>query len=153
MQVARGLIGACVVVMVAGLWCGTADAKGAEADIVLRSGKIYTVDKTRSIKQAIAFKGNTIVSVGTDADVAPLIGAATKIVDLKGKLVLPGLIDTHIHPIIGAINGAKCGLPRQGSRRRRRVVRGGAARQLRLLGDSQGHRPHRSQEAGRSLGQ
>jgi predicted amidohydrolase YtcJ len=110
MQVARGLIGACVVVMVAGLWCGTADAKGAEADIVLRSGKIYTVDKTRSIKQAIAFEGNTIVSVGTDADVAPLIGAATKIVDLKGKLVLPGLIDTHIHPIIGAINGAKCGL-------------------------------------------
>jgi predicted amidohydrolase YtcJ len=80
------------------------------ADIVLRNGKIYTADPGRSIKQAIAFKGNTIISIGTDAEVAPLIGAATTVVDLKGKLVLPGLIDTHIHPIIGAVNGAKCSL-------------------------------------------
>jgi predicted amidohydrolase YtcJ len=82
----------------------------AKADVVLRNGKIYTADKVRSIRQAIAFKGNTIVAVGTDAEVAPLIGAATKVVDLAGKLVLPGLIDTHIHPIIGALNGAKCSL-------------------------------------------
>jgi predicted amidohydrolase YtcJ len=82
----------------------------AKADVVLRNGKIYTADKVRSIRQAIAFKGNTIVAVGTDAGVAPLIGAATKVVDLAGKLVLPGLIDTHIHPIIGALNGAKCSL-------------------------------------------
>ncbi len=90
-----------------------AAAGGAEqdaADIVLRNGQIYTADAQRSIKQAIAIKGNTIVSVGTDAEVAPLIDAATTVVDLKGKLVLPGLIDTHIHPIIGAVNGAKCSL-------------------------------------------
>jgi predicted amidohydrolase YtcJ len=99
-----------IVSLVAGLWL--ADARTAEetADVVLRNGKIYTADKTRSIKQAIAFRGNTIVSVGTDAEVAPLIGAATKVIDLGGKLVLPGLIDTHIHPIIGALNGAKCSL-------------------------------------------
>lgn len=90
-----------------------AEASAAEqgpADIVLRNGKIYTADPTRSIEQAIAIKGNTIISVGNDAEVAPLIGAATTVVDLKGKLVLPGLIDTHIHPIIGAVNGAKCSL-------------------------------------------
>jgi predicted amidohydrolase YtcJ len=82
----------------------------AKADVVLRNGKIYTADKERSIKQAIALKGNTIVAVGSDADVTPLIGSGTKVIDLGGKLVLPGLIDTHIHPIIGALNGAKCSL-------------------------------------------
>ncbi|HET7851334.1 MAG TPA: amidohydrolase, partial [Methyloceanibacter sp.] len=74
------------------------------------NGKIYTADKERSIKQAIALKGNTIAAVGSDADVSPLIGSGTKVIDLGGKLVLPGFIDTHIHPIIGALNGAKCSL-------------------------------------------
>ena len=136
----------------------------------MRNGKIYTADKERSIKQAIAFRGNTIVAVGDDADVTPLIGSGTKVIDLGGKLVLPGLIDTHIHPIIGALNGAKCSLAgvkatidalkpviqdclAEGSGRRRRVVRGGAARQLRLLGDGQRPRRHRDEKADRALGQ
>ena len=80
------------------------------ADVLLRNGKIYTADPARSIRQAIAIKGNTIVAVGDDDEVASLIGAATTVVDLKGKLVLPGLIDTHIHPVQGAVNGAKCSL-------------------------------------------
>ena len=94
-------------------WLSSAGAEAeeqAKADVVLRNGKIYTADKERSIKQAIALKGNTIVAVGSDADVSPLIGSGTKVIDLGGKLVLPGFIDTHIHPIIGALNGAKCGL-------------------------------------------
>jgi len=154
-------------------WFSSAGAEAeeqAKADVVLRNGKIYTADKERSIKQTIAFRGNTIVAVGSDADVAPLIGSGTNVIDLGGKLVLPGFIDTHIHPIIGALNGAKCslagvkatiealkpviqGLPGQRSRQRRRVVRGGAARQLRLLGDGKGPRYHRGDEAGRALGQ
>jgi predicted amidohydrolase YtcJ len=80
------------------------------ADVLLRNGKIYTADPARSIRQAIAIKGNTIIAVGDDDELAPLIGAATTVVDLKGKLVLPGLIDTHIHPVQGAVNGAKCSL-------------------------------------------
>jgi predicted amidohydrolase YtcJ len=85
-------------------------ADEGKADVVLRNGKVYTADPARSIRQAIAFTGNTIVAVGDDDDVAPLIGPTTKVVDLGGKLVLPGLIDTHIHPIVGAVNGAKCSL-------------------------------------------
>ena len=85
-------------------------AEDGKAEIVLRNGKIYTADPARSIKQAIAFSGNTIVAVGSDADMTALTGPATKVIDLGGKLVLPGLIDTHIHPIVGAVNGAKCSL-------------------------------------------
>jgi predicted amidohydrolase YtcJ len=78
--------------------------------VVLRNGKIYTADPARSIRQSIAFTGNTIVAVRYDKDMTPLIGSGTKVIDLGGKLVLPGFIDTHIHPIIGALNGAKCSL-------------------------------------------
>ena len=85
-------------------------AEDGSADVVLRNGKIYTADPARSIRQSIAFIGNTIVAVGDDKDMTPLIGSGTKVIDLGGKLVLPGLIDTHIHPIIGALNGAKCSL-------------------------------------------
>lgn len=88
----------------------TAQADKVKADVLLRNGKIYTADPARSIRQAIAIKGNTIVAVGDDDEVAPLIGGATTVVDLKGKLVLPGLIDTHTHPIMGAVNNAKCSL-------------------------------------------
>jgi predicted amidohydrolase YtcJ len=100
-----------IVGLVFCLWLADARAvEDGQADVVLRNGKIYTADPARSIRQAIAIKGNTIVAVADDDEVASLIGAATTVVDLKGKLVLPGLIDTHIHPIIGAVNGAKCSL-------------------------------------------
>ena len=112
---------AVIVGLVSCLWLD--DVRAAEdgkADVVLRNGKIYTADPARSIQQSIAFTGNTIVAVGDDKDVTPLIGSGTKVIDLGGKLVLPGLIDTHIHPIIGAINGAKCSLagvkPRRSTR-------------------------------------
>src|SRR5262245_4473287 len=93
--IARGLAGTCLAVLVSSFWSA---AEAAEADVVLRNGKIYTADKARSIRQAIAFKGNTIVAVGSDADVTRLIGSGSKVIDLAGKLVLPGMIDTHIHP-------------------------------------------------------
>jgi predicted amidohydrolase YtcJ len=102
---------AVIVGLVSCLWLD--DVRAAEtgkADVVLWNGKIYTADPARSIRQAIAIKGNTIVAVGDDDEVAPLIGAATTVVELKGKLVLPGLIDTHAHPIDGAINRTKCSL-------------------------------------------
>ena len=95
-----------IVGLVSCLWLADARAvDDGKADVLLRNGKLYTADPARSIRQAIAIKGNTIVAVGDDQEVAPLIGAGTTVVDLKGKLVLPGLIDTHIHPILGAVTG------------------------------------------------
>jgi len=98
--------------VIAGLVCclWLDDVRAAEdrkADVVLRNGKIYTADPARSIRQSIAFTGNRIVAVGDDPEIAPLIGPSTEVVDLGGKLVLPGLIDTHIHPIV---NGENCSL-------------------------------------------
>jgi predicted amidohydrolase YtcJ len=100
---------AVIVGVVSCLWLdGVRAAEDGKADVVLRNGKIYTADPARSIRQSIAFTGNSIVAVGDEDEVATLIGPATKVVDLAGKLVLPGLIDTHVHPIDGAINGTKC---------------------------------------------
>ena len=102
---------AVIVGLVSYLWLNDVlAAKDGKADVVLRNGKIYTADPARSFQQSIAFTGNSIVAVGDDDEVTPLIGPATKVVDLGGKLVLPGLIDTHTHPIGGAINGTKCSL-------------------------------------------
>ena len=98
-----------VIIGVVCLWLDDVwAAEDGMADVVLRNGKIYTADPARSIRQSIALKRNTIIAVGDDKDMTPLIGSGTKVIDLGGKLVLPGLIDTHIHPIIGALNGAKC---------------------------------------------
>ncbi len=109
--IARAMPWAGLALLLSCLWIADAGAEEqGKADVVLRNGKIYTADPSRSIKQAIAFSGNTILAVGDDGDMEPLIGPATKVVDLKGKLVLPGMIDTHIHPIIGAVDNAKCSL-------------------------------------------
>ena len=72
-------------------------AKPNTADMIMYNGKIITVDREFSIVQAVAIKGNTIVAVGKDHDMDPFKGAQTKMVNLRGKTVVPGLIDSHIH--------------------------------------------------------
>jgi predicted amidohydrolase YtcJ len=71
------------------------------ADLVLSRGKVWTVDKNRPQSAAVAISQGRIHAVGSDTDVAPLIGANTKVIDLQGRRVLPGLIDSHIH-LLGA---------------------------------------------------
>ncbi len=65
--------------------------------LVLHGGKIVTVDKSFSIEQAVAITGDRIEMVGSDEAVKRLIGPATKVIDLGGKTVVPGLIDGHAH--------------------------------------------------------
>jgi predicted amidohydrolase YtcJ len=81
-----------------------------EADLVFRNGSVYTVDINRSWAKAIAIKDDRIVFVGSDEDAAAFIGAATQVVDLQGKMVLPGLQDIHIHPISGGVEASRVDL-------------------------------------------
>jgi predicted amidohydrolase YtcJ len=67
------------------------------ADIVLYNGKIITVDAQDRTFQAVAIKGNKILALGTNTDILALAGPACKKIDLKGKSVSPGLIDSHYH--------------------------------------------------------
>ena len=67
------------------------------ADLVLRGGKIVTVDEARPSAEALAISGDTIAAVGSAAEIQPYIGPATKVIDLKGALAVPGLIDAHVH--------------------------------------------------------
>ncbi len=73
------------------------------ADLVITNAKVITVDKDFTIKQAVAVKDGRITAVGTNQDIKPLIGPHTRVLDLKGKPVLPGIDETHMHgPFFGA---------------------------------------------------
>jgi predicted amidohydrolase YtcJ len=67
------------------------------ADVALINAKIITVDANFSIAEAIAISGETIVAVGSSAEIAQHIGSDTRVVDLGGQAVMPGLIDGHAH--------------------------------------------------------
>ncbi len=67
------------------------------ADLVLLNGKIVTVDGNESIAEAVAVKFGKILAVGTRDEIKGLIGRDTRIIDLKGRTAIPGLIDSHCH--------------------------------------------------------
>ena len=79
---------------------GLAQTKPA-ADLIVTNAKIWTVDKTRPQADALAVLGERIVAVGSAADVDAWHGPQTKIVDAKGKLLLPGFNDAHVHLLDG----------------------------------------------------
>jgi predicted amidohydrolase YtcJ len=82
----------------------------APADLVLLHGKIHTEDAGRSVAQALAVRGHSIVAVGTDQAVGAFVGPSTRTVDLGGRVVLPGIIDAHTHPAQSAQDLGKCSL-------------------------------------------
>jgi predicted amidohydrolase YtcJ len=67
------------------------------ADLVLRGGKVITVDARDTIAAAVAVKGNRIVALGSDQEIARWIGPRTEVVELSGRALLPGFIDAHTH--------------------------------------------------------
>jgi predicted amidohydrolase YtcJ len=72
-------------------------AQQAAVDLILTNGKIITVDERFTIAQAVAIKGERIVAVGSNQQIGPMAGAATRRIDLRGRAVVPGLIDNHMH--------------------------------------------------------
>ena len=94
-----------VISLVAAVLLSAAPLIAADADFILHSGKIVTVDSTFSIAEAVAVKNGRIVAVGRTADVlARERGSKTQVIDLKGQTVLPGLTDTHTHPLGAALS-------------------------------------------------
>ena len=80
------------------------------ADIALLNGKIITIDEQFCIAQALAIKDGKFLAVGRDTDIKPLIDKHTEVFDLKGKTVLPGFIDSHIHMTWTGVNLKKIDL-------------------------------------------
>lgn len=74
------------------------------ADMILHSGRITTLDRGRPEASAVAIRNGAFLAVGTDAEVMAHAGPDTRLVDLKGRRVLPGLIDNHLHIIRGGLN-------------------------------------------------
>ena len=80
------------------------------ADLVYRNGIIYTVDARDTVQQALAIRAGRIAYVGSDSGVASFIDGKTRVVDLKGRFAMPGLVDGHMHPLEGGASLRKCNL-------------------------------------------
>jgi hypothetical protein len=80
------------------------------ADLLLTGGAVYTVDAARSWAESVAVRGGRIVYVGTAAGAKKFQGPATRVVDLKGRMLLPGFHDAHVHPVSGGMELALCNL-------------------------------------------
>jgi predicted amidohydrolase YtcJ len=73
-------------------------------DLILRNGRFTTLDRSNPTASAVAIKDGRFTRVGRDADIVPLAGPRTGIIDLKRRCILPGLIDNHLHIIRGGLN-------------------------------------------------
>lgn len=86
-----------LVAIISAFLLSPATAKIQPADLVLRNGNIYTVNSARPKAEAVAVKGDRIIFVGSNAGVQNYIGKSTRVVDLKGETVVPGMADAHHH--------------------------------------------------------
>src|SRR6187431_2016984 len=86
------------------------------ANVVLTGGHVHTVDPARPRAEAVAVVGERIAAVGTADEVKTWIGPRTRVVDLAGRLLVPGFQDAHIHPIYGGMDLVECDLREQRGR-------------------------------------
>ena len=68
-------------------------------DLLLRNGQVHTLDRRLAIAQAVAVSGSRIVAIGSDEELTPLARPGVKTINLGGRVVTPGFIDSHIHMI------------------------------------------------------
>ncbi|HJV70838.1 amidohydrolase [Ideonella sp.] len=72
-----------------------------DADTVLRNGYVYTVDENDAVQQAVAVRDGRIVYVGSDQGANRFVGSRTQVIDLGGRMLMPGFVDGHLHPLAG----------------------------------------------------
>ncbi|MCP4724292.1 MAG: amidohydrolase family protein, partial [bacterium] len=77
--------------------CSISNQVSVEADLVLTNGKIITIDERESVAEAVAVKFGKILAVGTTDEINMFTGSGTQVIDLGGKTVIPGLMDSHCH--------------------------------------------------------
>lgn len=94
----------CVLATVALTAVVTAQSPAPRADRIFVNGKIWTADDAKPIAQALAISGDRLLVVGSDADARALAGPDTAVVDLGGRLVVPGFQDSHLHFPGGSVN-------------------------------------------------
>ncbi len=82
---------------------------GEPADFVLTNGKVYTVNEKQPWAEAVAVDGKEIVYVGDNAGARAFVGQGTEEIDLKGRMLLPGFVESHVHVMMGAATSS--GLP------------------------------------------
>jgi len=98
------------LVLAAALIAANACAADQPADTVYRNGYVYTVDAKDSVQQALAVRGGRIVYVGDNDGVKALTGKKTEVIDLQGRMLMPGLVDAHMHPQSGGSRLLNCSL-------------------------------------------
>jgi predicted amidohydrolase YtcJ len=86
------------------LLCLAAPVWAQVPDTVLLNGKVVTVDARSTIQEAIAVRDGRVTALGTSAEIRKLAGPATRVIDLRGRTVIPGLIDSHLHAIRAALS-------------------------------------------------
>src|SRR6185503_13328964 len=82
----------------------TASASAQTADTIVVNGKVVTVDARESVVEAIAIRDGRILATGTSAAMRKLAGPSTRTIDVQGRTVVPGLIDSHLHAIRAALS-------------------------------------------------
>lgn len=90
-----------LLVLMAGLCAGAA---AQQIDTILINGKVVTADERGTLHQALAVSDGRIVALGKSAEIKRLAGKNTRVVDLRGRTVIPGLIDSHMHAIRAALS-------------------------------------------------
>jgi len=85
-------------------------AANGSADLVFVNGAVYTVDAVRRWARAVAVSDGRIAAVGNDDDVRDLVGRGTEVIDLEGRMLLPGFQDAHVHPPVAGVEMLQCDL-------------------------------------------
>ena len=86
-----------LIMLLPGFITATSVQAQQSADLILHNGVIWTVDKNNSTAQAVAIKDRRFIAVGSNATALKLRGSSTRVIDLRGRFVVPGFNDNHVH--------------------------------------------------------